>query len=91
MCSTMGYLFHVCGWCVCWIFYSCDKYLYWTIMFWEGIFNKMQLNKLFLEYLGGPEKGLAGQRPTLTGWLLGRLLLLRRCCSVIVKSCRCCC
>ena len=50
-------------------------------MFWEGIFNRMQLNKLFLEYLGGPEKGLAGQRPTLTGWLLRRLLLLRRCCS----------
>ena len=40
----------------------------------------MQLNKLFLEYLGGPEKGLAGQRPTLTGWLLRRLLLLRWCC-----------
>ena len=50
-------------------------------MFWEGIFNNVQLNKLFLEYLGGPEKGLAGQRPTLTGWLLRRLLLLRRCCS----------
>ena len=31
--------------------------------------------------LGGPEKGLAGQRPALTGWLLRRLLLLRRCCS----------
>ena len=50
-------------------------------MFWEGIFNKVQLNKLFLEYLGGPEKGLAGQRPTLIGWLLRRLLLLRRCFS----------
>ena len=45
-------------------------------MFLEGIFNK-----LFLEYLGGPEKGLAGQRLTLTGWLLRRLLLLRRCCG----------
>ena len=41
--------------------------------------SKMSLNKLFLEYFGGPEKGLAGQRPTLTGWLLRRLLLLRRC------------
>ena len=30
---------------------------------------------------GGPEKGLAGQRPALTRWLLRRLLLLRRCCS----------
>ena len=47
-------------------------------MFWEGIFNNVHLNKLFLEYL---EKGLAGQRPTLTGWLLRRLLLLRRCCG----------
>ena len=36
---------------------------------------------LFLEYLGGLEKGLAGQRPALTGWLLRRLLLLRQCCS----------
>ena len=50
-------------------------------MFWEGIFYNMQLNKLFLEYLGGPENGLAGQRPTLTGWLLRRLLLLRWCCG----------
>ena len=50
-------------------------------MFWEGIFNKVQLNKLFLEYLGGPEQGLVGQRPTLTGWLLRRLLALRWCCS----------
>ena len=40
----------------------------------------MQLNKLFFEYLGGPEKGLEGQRPTLTGWLLRRLLLLSWCC-----------
>ena len=46
-----------------------------TVMFWEGNWNN------FLEYLGGPEKGLAGQRPALTGWLLRRLLLLRRCCS----------
>ena len=29
---------------------------------------------------GGPEKGLAGQRPALTGWLLRRLLLLLRRC-----------
>ena len=50
-------------------------------MFSEGIFNKMHLNKLFLEYLVGPIKGLAGQKPILTGWLLRRLLLLRRCCS----------
>ena len=50
-------------------------------MFWQGNWNSLQLNKLFLEYLGGPENGLAGQRPTLTGWLPRRLLLLRRCCS----------
>ena len=50
-------------------------------MFWEGNLNNLQLNKLFLEDLDVPEKGLAGQRPTLTGWLLRRLLLLRRCCS----------
>ena len=50
-------------------------------MFWERIFYNVQLKKLFLEYLGGPEKGLAGQRPTLTGWLLRRLLLLRWCCG----------
>ena len=49
-------------------------------MFWEGNWNNLQLNNCFLEYLGGPEKGLAGQRPILTGWLLRRLLLLRQCC-----------
>ena len=38
-------------------------------MFWEGNLNNVQV---------GPEKG---QRPALTGWLLRRLLLLRRCCS----------
>ena len=26
-------------------------------MFWEGIFYIVQLNKLFLKYMGGPEKG----------------------------------
>ena len=47
----------------------------------RGIEITCSFNNCFLEYLGGPEKGLAGQRPALTGWLLRRLLLLRWCCS----------
>ena len=29
------------------LFVSCDKYLYCTVLFWEGNWNNLQLNKLF--------------------------------------------
>ena len=48
-------------------------------LFWEGNLNNLQLNKCFGRF-GGPERGLAGQRPALTGLLLRRLLLLLRRC-----------
>ena len=42
MCGTMGYLFHVWGGVGVGLelFFSCDKYLYLTFLFWEGNWKK---------------------------------------------------
>ena len=40
-CITTGYLFHVWGGVSVGLFFSCDKYLYLTFLFWEGGMNNM--------------------------------------------------
>ena len=75
MCGTMGYLFHVWGSVSVGLFFLVIS-ICTVFLFWEGNWNNLQLNNCF----GGPEKGLAGQRPALAGWLLRRLLLLLRWC-----------
>ena len=47
MCGTMGYLFHVWGGVSVGLFFSCDRYLYWFFLFWEGNWNNLQLNNCF--------------------------------------------
>ena len=68
-------------WSRCWTFFFEIRFCTELLCFGRGIEITYSLNNCFLEYLGGPEKGLAGQKPAMTGWLLRRLLLLRRCCS----------
>ena len=70
------------GWCGCWtlFFFLVINICTELLCLGKGIGITCSLI-IVLEYLGGPEKGLAGQRPALTGWLLRRLLLLRWCCS----------
>ena len=50
-------------------------------MFWEGNLNNLQLNNCFGEIWAALKRAYGGTRPTRTGWLLRRLLLLRRCCG----------
>ena len=81
MCGTMGYLFHVWGGVgvgLEFIFFLVISICTELFLFWEGNWNNLQLN--VFGRIGGPKKGLAGQRPALTGWLLRRLLLLLRRC-----------
>ena len=50
-------------------------------MFWEGNLNNLQLINCFWKIWAALKRAYGGQRPTRTGWLLRKLLLLRRCCG----------
>ena len=45
--SVLPWVILCLGWCKCWAFFSCDKYLYCFFLFWEGNWNNLQLNNCF--------------------------------------------
>ena len=77
MCITMGYLFHVWGGVGVGLF--CVVISICTELFLGGEFEQHAAINCFWNFWAALKGPMGGQRPTRTGWLLRRLLLLGRC------------